>query len=70
MKSLCLFFKSSSQRLKISIYRLKAVRTGNAAVVTMKKQYPGHAKRVMMGCMVFLTPTHVHQNLYWCAMKM
>ncbi len=31
------------------------------AVVTMKKQYPGHAKRVMMGGVVIPAPVYVYQ---------
>ena len=31
------------------------------AVVSIKKQYPGHAKRVMMGVWSFPAPVHVHQ---------
>ena len=31
------------------------------AVVTMKKQYAGHAKRVMMGRVVIPAPVYVHE---------
>ena len=31
------------------------------AVVAIRKAYPGHAKRVMMGDLVVSAPVHVHQ---------
>ena len=44
--------QSSSRRSSTSICRRKAA--PRMAVVTMKKQYPGHAKRVMLGVWSFL----------------
>ncbi len=52
MKSSCLFCKNSFRKSSTFICRRKGVLT--AAVVTMKKQYAGHAKRVMMGVWSFL----------------
>ena len=45
--------RSSFRRSSISICRRKAARTASPCV-SMKKQYPGHAKRVMFGVWSFL----------------
>ena len=58
-RSSCRFCKSSSLKLLISTCRRK-VAPYRLAVVTMKKQYAGHAKRVMMG-VVIPAPVYVHQ---------
>ncbi|XNM45849.1 hypothetical protein ACLK15_22435 [Escherichia coli] len=55
---LCRFCKNSSREIVDFNLLLKAA--DRLAVVTIKKQYAGHAKRVMMGVSSVLTPVYVH----------